>query len=91
MSRFKVQAQRCSTCIYRKDMFFDLAQLEDEVRDPHLGFRTYRACHHARSDDVCCRGFWDNHRDEFQQGQVAQRLGLVEMVNVDDLRGDDCE
>jgi len=82
MRSFKVQDRRCSTCIYRKDTHFDLAKLEEQVRDPHMGFRTYRACHHA-NNGVCCRGFWDNHRDEFQLGQIAQRLGLVEFVHVD--------
>jgi hypothetical protein len=28
---------------------------------------------------------WDHHRDEFQLGQIAQRLGLVRFVDVDDL------
>lgn len=82
---FKVQRQRCSTCIYRKDSSLNLAALEQQVRDPHMGFSGYRACHHARAGDVCCRGFWDNHRDEFALGQIAQRLNVVEFVAVDDL------
>lgn len=81
----QVQDRRCSTCIYRKDSTLDLARLEDAVRDPHLGFKGYRACHHAESGKVCCRGFWDRHRDEFALGQVAQRLNAVDFVRVDDL------
>ena len=73
----------CSTCIYRPDSHLDLRKLENDVRDPHIGFRGYRICHH--SDDVCCRGFWEAHGDEFPLGQVAQRLGLVEFVNVNTL------
>ncbi len=93
---FKVQQHRCSTCIYRKDMFWNLKRLEDEVRDPHVGFSGFRECHHAPSgSDVCCRGFWDNHKDEFALGQIAQRLGLVIFVNADkhkdvDLTEPDC-
>lgn len=83
---FKVQKHRCSTCIYRKDMLWDLKRLEDECRDPHIGFNGYRTCHHDRSNEVCCKGFWDHHKDEFQLGQVAQRLDLVQYVEVDDLR-----
>lgn len=82
---FKVQRQRCSTCIYRKDSPLDLNRLEDAVRDSYVGFSGYRACHHARSGDVCCRGFWDHHRDEFTLGRMAQALDVVEFVNVDDL------
>ena len=83
----KVQRRRCATCIYRPDTFFDLEKLEAQVRDPHMGFWGYRACHHVQSGTVCCRGFWDAHRDEFQLGQLAQRLNAVEFVDVDELTG----
>ena len=76
--RFKVQARTCSTCIYRADSPLDLATLEDEIRSQHGGFTGWRICHH--STDVCCRGFWNAHKDEFQAGQIAQRLNLVEFV-----------
>jgi hypothetical protein len=44
--------QSCSTRIYPKDSPLDLKKLEDDVRDPHGGFRGHRICHH--SDDACC-------------------------------------
>lgn len=78
---FKVQRRMCKTCIYRPNLDWDLKALENEVRDPHIGFKGWRVCHHA--DDVCCRGFWNRHNNEFQMGQVAQRLGWVEFVDVD--------
>ena len=81
--RFRVQRVRCATCIYRKDSGLDLKRLEDQVRDRYMGFRGYRICHHSK--DVCCRGFWDHHKDEFPAGQIAQRLGLVAFVDVDEL------
>ena len=80
---FKVQDRMCSTCIYRPDSALDLVSLEDQVQDPHIGFKSFRICHH--SDGVCCRGFWEAHKDEFSLGQVAQRLGMVEFVRVDTL------
>jgi hypothetical protein len=57
---------------------------EKQVRDPHVGFKGWRICHH--SHDVCCRGFWDYYKHEFAAGQIAQRLGLVEFVSVDILK-----
>jgi hypothetical protein len=78
---FKVQAKACSTCIYRADSRLDLAALEAAVADGHGGFKGHRICHH--SDDVCCRGFWERHKDKFQMGQLAQRLGFVEFVEED--------
>ena len=84
---FKVQRKQCKTCIYRKDSPLDLAKLEGEIADRHGGFDGWRVCHH--SEDVCCRGFWERHRDKFQMGQIAQRLGFVEFVDVDNLKGSD--
>lgn len=82
---FKVQDRRCDTCIYRKDSPLDLAGLEAQIADPNMaGFFTgHRVCHH--SEDVCCRGFWDKHKDHFTLGQLAQRLNAVEFVRVDTL------
>ena len=78
---FRVQAKPCPTCTYRKDSSLDLKALENEVRDPYVGFKGHRICHYTK--DVCCRGFWNAHKDEFAMGQIAQRLGFVEFVSVD--------
>ena len=80
---FQVQKTMCSTCIYRPDSPLDLLDLELQVKDSHGFFNTYRACHHSGGDTICCRGFWDSHKDGFQMGQIAQRLNLVEFVVVD--------
>lgn len=86
---FRVQKRMCATCIYgpNTQVRRTIAQLEAEVADPKMKgfFKGYRACHHARSNDVCCRGFWEAHKDDFQAGQIAQRLKLVEFVDIDDL------
>jgi hypothetical protein len=80
---FKVQQRMCATCIYRPDSSLDLKALEDAVRDPHMGFKGHRICHHApKGSQVCCRGFWNAHKNEFQAGQIAQRLNAVEFVDV---------
>lgn len=78
---FKVQSKSCATCIYRKDMHFDIEKLENDVRDNYGGFKGHRICHHSK--DVCCRGFWNRRKNEFPMGQIAQRLGLVKFVKED--------
>ena len=84
---FKVQKKMCATCIYKPDSSLDLKKLEDDVRDKHIGFKGFRACHHAHDkDSICCRGFWNAHKDEFAAGQIAQRLNCVQFVNVDTLK-----
>ncbi len=79
---FQVQRRQCATCIYRDDSPLDIEVLEAQVADKYVGFRSYRVCHH--SDGACCAGFWARHKDEFQLGQLAQRLGLVKFVDDDD-------
>jgi hypothetical protein len=83
---FKVQKKACKSCIYRRDSGLDLAQLEAQIADPGMDgfFIGYRECHHAeRGSGVCCAGFWTYHRDDFTAGQMAQRLGYVEFVEVE--------
>ena len=83
LNGFLVRKKMCRTCIYRPDSPLDLESLENDVRDPYSGFKSYRECHHRiYGSGVCCRGFWNQHKDEFQAGQIAQRLDLV--VEVDD-------
>ena len=85
MDGFVVRKTMCKTCIYRPESSLDLKHLENQVRDPYVGFKGYRSCHHhADEDAICCRGFWEKHKDEFQLGQVAQRLGLVQFDNAGD-------
>ena len=87
MPGFRVQRQQCSSCIYRKDSPLDVAELEAQVKDEHGYFSGHRRCHHSPDKSpVCCRGFWNRHKDEFAAGQIAQRLGAVEFVDVDVLR-----
>ena len=81
---FKVQKKACATCIYRKDSSLDIKKLENDVRDKHMGFKGHRICHHSK--DVCCRGFWNRHKNEFALGQIAQRLNMVEFVEVDTIK-----
>lgn len=83
---FKVQKKMCATCIYRDDSPFDIQNLEKQVADNYGGFNGHRICHHSK--DVCCAGFWKRHKDEFAGGQIAQRLGAVDFVTVDDINGD---
>ncbi len=83
---FRVQRNACATCIYRDDSTLDLKMLETDIADPHGGFGSFRVCHH--SDTACCRGFWNRHKDEFQLGRIAQRLGMVAFVDDDNFKDD---
>ena len=75
-SGFKVRRSRCVSCIYNPDSPLDLAELEGQA----LRNDGFRICHHT--DDACCRGFWNRHRNHFSLGRFMQMLGAV--VEVDD-------
>ena len=80
----KVAGKQCASCIYRPNSPLNLKKLEAQVADPYIEgfFKGHRICHHFQNDSrqVCCRGFWDRHKDSFALGQIAQRLGFVEMI-----------
>jgi hypothetical protein len=80
---FKIQRRQCATCIYRADSPLDVAALEAAIRDPRMPghFAGHRVCHH--SEDACCAGFWARHKDDFDAGQIAQRLRLAVLVDDD--------
>jgi len=85
---FKVQAKVCETCIYKSGLAWRLDELLEQIADPRMPgfFASYRVCHHAPNESgICCRGFWNAHKDDFQAGQIAQRLKLVEFVDVDEM------
>jgi len=79
----RVQRKQCATCIYRPDSPLDLAQLEAAIADPRMAghFKGHRVCHH--SEDAVCAGFWARHKNHFDGGQLAQRLGRVQLVDDD--------
>jgi len=81
----RVQRKACATCIYRPDSALDIESLEQAIADPRMAghFRGSRICHH--SADAVCAGFWARHKDNYDAGQLAQRLGLVLFVDDDTL------
>jgi hypothetical protein len=87
MVLIKVQRKMCTTCIYRRTSPLNLAKLEAEVKDRYGSFKGFRLCHHThKRDQVCCAGFWRRHRNQFQLGQIAQRLRGVLFVTIDRLQ-----
>lgn len=86
MKGLPVAAKQCGTCIYRKDSPLDLKALEAQIADKRMPgfFEKYRICHHSPdADAVCCRGFWNRHKEHFTAGQLAQRLNIVKFVEVE--------
>lgn len=84
---FAVQRAMCSTCIFRDDSPLHIEKILDDISDPNGGFLAHRICHH--SHDACCAAFWARYRNDFQIGRIAQRLGMVTLVDDDVLGADE--
>lgn len=81
---FLVKSKQCATCIYLPTSALDINKLEADIADPRMTghFTGYRECHEPeRQSGACCRGFWNRHKDDFDVGQIAQRLGIVQFVD----------
>jgi hypothetical protein len=83
---FRVQKRQCKTCIFKQSSPLDIKRLLDAIRDPYMGFKGHRICHHSK--DACCAGFWARHKWDFPLGQIAQRLRAVVFVDDDTLAND---
>lgn len=79
----RVQRRQCETCIFRSDSPLDLDKLLAQIADPRVPghYKGHRICHH--SEDAVCAGFWARHKNDFDLGQVAQRLDMVQLVDDD--------
>ena len=85
-SGLKVRKTMCKSCVYKPDSKLDPTVLEDAIRDAHGFMQGYRICHnHSGEDGACCRGFWEKNKDATKVTQIAQRLGLVEFSNENEL------
>ncbi len=67
----RVQRKQCATCIYRTDSPLDVKALEAAIADP-------RMAGHFVGSRIC------HHSTD--AGQIAQRLGLVTLVDDDVLK-----
>ena len=74
----RVQKVMCATCVYRPQSPLDPKELEKRVMNARGDFDGFRVCHSSQT--ACCAGFWAQHKDDFSMGQIAQRMGWVELV-----------
>lgn len=81
-----VMAKQCKTCVFRPGNRMDLepGRLEQMIRDATAA-ESCIPCHKTTYDhhpqEAVCRGFFLRHKT--QPLQVAERLGLIEEVDVD--------
>ena len=72
---FRAKRPHCWTSSIEKDAPLDLWQLEDQVRDRRLTFKSFRACQHG--NDACCHG---HQCADFVAAHITQLPRLVKFV-----------
>ena len=80
---FKVQKKKCDQCLFTANKIVD-DKRKREILIETKQSDSFFICHKAtlENDKVCCRGFWDKHKHDFNLGRIAQRLNCVQMVDV---------
>ena len=75
---FLVRKTACATCIYKMP-WWNVKKLEADVTNASGFLDGHRICHEGGTveNQLCCRGFWNRHKDYFPMGQLCQRLELV--------------
>lgn len=79
----RVQKTKCNQCLFTKNRVVS-EEVAAKIIKTALKKDTYFNCHKTQvkglKSNVCCKGFWDAHKNNFNLGRVAQRLGIVEKV-----------
>lgn len=82
----KIQKAKCNQCLFTKNRIVTPKRAMEIIKDS-LRDDTYFACHKTKlkgiKNDVCCRGFWDTNKNNFNLGRIMQRLGKIEEVNIE--------
>lgn len=84
--RIHVHANKCDTCVFRKGNPMKLAPGRlAEIIDENLKADTALICHKTtyeqKPDENVCKGFFDAYGDEITALQIAERMGLIELVD----------
>jgi hypothetical protein len=79
-----VQKEKCDQCLFTKNRIVTAKRMKAIIKDCQVK-DTFFICHKGTqigSDDLCCRGFWDHYKNQFNLGRIAQRLKVVRFIEV---------
>ena len=77
----KVRKTACDQCLFSKNRIVWAVRKNNILRSC-LKEDSYFICHKAtiEEQDICCRGYWDRFKDQFNLGRIVQRLGGPEFT-----------
>lgn len=78
----KIQKTKCDQCLFTKNRIVTLERAKEAVKDI-LDNDSYFCCHKSMdNNDVCCRGFWDAHKNDFSLGRLLQHLHIIIFIDL---------
>jgi len=81
----RIQKKCCDQCLFSENNIVEGESRRMDIIKEALSNDTFFICHKASIkdiDDVCCRAFWNNFKNEFNLGRIAQRLKCVTEVTI---------
>ena len=77
----KVCKGQCDQCLFSNNRVVSLKRAESIIKKC-IKDDTFFQCHKGtlKGEEICCGGFWNNFKDRFNLGRIAQRLGGPEFV-----------
>lgn len=79
-----VQKEKCNQCLFSDNRIVSMKRMKDIIQTCHKQ-DTFFVCHKSTvkgDNGVCCKGFWDKFKHNFNLGRIAQRLNVVREVTV---------
>ena len=88
-STLQVVSHPCSECLFSPNRIVSQERKEEIVYQT-LAKDRYFTCHKAMlaGVDLCCKGFFDSHKDDSLVTRLAMQLNLVEFVDLSDFNSD---
>jgi hypothetical protein len=86
MSTFRVCAKRCDQCLFSSAKIVD-EERKTQVLNEAAAHDSHFVCHkfsiaEGMDSQVCCRGFYDRDPAATNLMRIAERLGVVEFVEL---------
>ena len=79
----KVRKTKCDQCLFSNNRIVSAKRATDVIKSC-IKKDTFFVCHKTQTEDapdqMCCRGFWDQFKNHFNLGRIAQRLKMVEFI-----------
>jgi hypothetical protein len=81
---FQVYKKRCDECLF-SDNKIVVDETKQTIIDACIAKNTHFICHKSsihNDDQVCCRGFYDQFKNQISKLMMARGLGVVEFIDL---------